>query len=531
MARREVGGESLGADAWGPFEPFERAELADHGVQRGCVIRCCLNHLNDRRITGSSHPDVVRVGRVGPAGRGRAMKNKAAASTSQKNGSSVPPKKGLKGRVSSPTVVGAVLTLLVALLVAYYNGLTEGLSAPLRTSTTTIPAANTGANDASRRPTHRSVPTRTSAPASHGPQDAIALQNALREQARAKAGSKSRTAAEATKRADMCADKAEACSSWADAGECDRNPAYMRANCPLSCRLCVPPPNNGPETWQLPPLPGVDWAALEAADSTMPAPSDEELALHCPVASLLSPMPIRGLHVLCRLPASAEEPAATRTVGGSRLAVWRDADRSAGRGKPSHVFSLPAGDGAPRTMAELLGVLGARLRFVWRGAQWQPPAVFTADGLRLQTLPAVASRLGAQPLCLFEGGQFIWPPGEVGSVRQVPLPDGHLATVRTLSVQPVVLSVDNFLRPHETGYIIERAAPHLVKSGVALKDHDIGKQAKEFRTSSQYFLPTDGDASLEDIDARVQALLRVPITHAEYIQVLRYNHLEHYSAQ
>ena len=57
-----------------------------------------------------------------------------------------------------------------------------------------------------------------------------------------------------------------------------------------------------------------------------------------------------------------------------------------------------------------------------------------------------------------------------------------------------------------------------------------GKAAKEFRTSSQYFLPTTKDPMLEKIDRRVQYLTRIPISHAEYIQVLRYNHMEHYSA-
>uniref|UniRef100_A0A7S0J860 Fe2OG dioxygenase domain-containing protein n=1 Tax=Calcidiscus leptoporus TaxID=127549 RepID=A0A7S0J860_9EUKA len=70
----------------------------------------------------------------------------------------------------------------------------------------------------------------------------------------------------------------------------------------------------------------------------------------------------------------------------------------------------------------------------------------------------------------------------------------------------------------------------MAKSGVQLKDHDKGKAAKEFRTSSQYFLPTTDDALLEAIDARVMRLTRVPISHAEFIQVLRYNHMEHYSA-
>ena len=42
--------------------------------------------------------------------------------------------------------------------------------------------------------------------------------------------------------------------------------------------------------------------------------------------------------------------------------------------------------------------------------------------------------------------------------------------------------------------------------------------AKEFRTSSQYFLPTTRDPTLEKIDRRVSWLTRIPISHAEYIQ-------------
>ena len=43
---------------------------------------------------------------------------------------------------------------------------------------------------------------------------------------------------------------------------------------------------------------------------------------------------------------------------------------------------------------------------------------------------------------------------------------------------------------------------------MALKDADRGKAAKEWRTSSQYFLPTAGDKLLERIDRRVQARAR-----------------------
>ena len=65
---------------------------------------------------------------------------------------------------------------------------------------------------------------------------------------------------------------------------------------------------------------------------------------------------------------------------------------------------------------------------------------------------------------------------------------------------------------------------------VSRKDVDQGKAAVEWRTSSQYFLPTADDPKLEALDDRVQALTRTLITHAEYIQVLRYQKMEHYSA-
>ena len=90
--------------------------------------------------------------------------------------------------------------------------------------------------------------------------------------------------------------------------------------------------------------------------------------------------------------------------------------------------------------------------------------------------------------------------------------------------------MENFLNADEAEHIIARAKPHMAKSGVALKDADKGKAAKEFRTSSQFFLPTVDDPILERVDARVQSLTRLPISHAEYIQVLRYQHMEHYSA-
>lgn len=35
-----------------------------------------------------------------------------------------------------------------------------------------------------------------------------------------------------------CQDSDENCSAWADRGECEANPAWMRPNCARSCRTC-----------------------------------------------------------------------------------------------------------------------------------------------------------------------------------------------------------------------------------------------------------------------------------------------------
>ena len=78
----------------------------------------------------------------------------------------------------------------------------------------------------------------------------------------------------------------------------------------------------------------------------------------------------------------------------------------------------------------------------------------------------------------------------VPSVRCPLVCTGVDTYVRTLSLRPLVVEVENFLNVEEAQHIIARAKPYMAKSGVALKDADIGKAAKEFRTSSQYFLPT-----------------------------------------
>eukprot|EP00658_Telonema_sp_P-2_P029236 TRINITY_DN22265_c0_g1_i3.p1 TRINITY_DN22265_c0_g1~~TRINITY_DN22265_c0_g1_i3.p1 ORF type:complete len:187 (-),score=17.63 TRINITY_DN22265_c0_g1_i3:115-675(-) len=71
----------------------------------------------------------------------------------------------------------------------------------------------------------------------------------------------------------------------------------------------------------------------------------------------------------------------------------------------------------------------------------------------------------------------------------------------------------------------------MADSPVSLMDHDKGKAATEWRTSSQYFLPSSAHPAISKIRTRAQQLLRVPLDHQENaIQVLRYREAEKYDA-
>ena len=80
--------------------------------------------------------------------------------------------------------------------------------------------------------------------------------------------------------------------------------------------------------------------------------------------------------------------------------------------------------------------------------------------------------------------------------------------------------------------MISLSEPHMHTSGVSMKavDAKAGHADNEYRTSSQHSLgPTDTDELLA-LSRRVQRLTRIPITHTEQIQVLRYHPWQHYTS-
>jgi prolyl 4-hydroxylase len=144
-------------------------------------------------------------------------------------------------------------------------------------------------------------------------------------------------------------------------------------------------------------------------------------------------------------------------------------------------------------------------------------------------------------LIVTRGGQWLWPGVRIGFRRLIDLSyvpglpeekevENRTATLETLSLRPLVVSVDGFLTDDECDIIQELATPRIEYSGVVLKDHDQGRPASDFRTSQSAFLSANLHPAFEKIDDRTASLVRIPRSHQEHVQVLRYGHTEFYSA-
>lgn len=156
----------------------------------------------------------------------------------------------------------------------------------------------------------------------------------------------------------------------------------------------------------------------------------------------------------------------------------------------------------------------------------QPTAYFTPDGERLnKDIEELKDRI----VFLFEGGQFIWPGVRVGHKTLVKDTFGRGDLVmETISMTPLVFSVEEFLRDDEIDVILELSLPHLAPSGVTLQDGHENRPATDWRTSTTYWLDSSSHRVVQDIDRRTADLVKVPVSHQESVQVLRYEKTQHY---
>lgn len=177
--------------------------------------------------------------------------------------------------------------------------------------------------------------------------------------------------------------------------------------------------------------------------------------------------------------------------------------------------------------SDVRSALQDKLRLAFQHDLKQPWALFSPTGDRLklgENSPVDASTNDLFALGMFlvlEGGQWIWPGVRKGFVRHIRLDDARNATLETLSVHPLVFSVDGFLADEECDWIRQTAEPHMAQSGVSLMDRDKGKPATEWRTSETTFL-NENTAEINEIDRRTSLLVRIPQNHQEPPQVLRY---------
>ena len=320
----------------------------------------------------------------------------------------------------------------------------------------------------------------------------------------------------------------------------------MRGSCPKSCKLCVDPTarERAVSTWKMPDLAGTSesWDTVDGLATSMPV-TTEDLE-HCRVSHLLSKMPVEGMSIVCLLPPTAaakhtsHEDCDAGTDAGTepnrkanhyidrlshaRLVVWKDAHAKKPTADTAHTYShyivLPAITTA-MDLATLITIVAAKLNLVRRDTRRPLPALYSQHGAKFLSLDAVA-RVTANDgvLCFSEGGVWVWPPGPIGTVRSLQLADNRTVTIKTLSDAPVVLEIESFLSPDQAAHIQQVSAPHLHKSPVSLKDSDVGKAATEWRTSSQYFLTTDGDKKLEGIDAKLHIHIYI------YIYIIKLAH-------
>mmetsp|Transcript_36951 Transcript_36951/g.66463 ORF Transcript_36951/g.66463 Transcript_36951/m.66463 type:complete len:517 (-) Transcript_36951:119-1669(-) len=279
--------------------------------------------------------------------------------------------------------------------------------------------------------------------------------------------------------------------------------------------------------------------------------------------------PVPGLHVVCVDPIylevdGKEQPLSDSSdigqtlheVDSLRVTFYKGSHASPLRRRVKVRGNTNIDSGGVESIAwlDLKTQLIAELGLAPEGPTQQPWAVFTALGERIvgenDIISKEADEIGSNKhimhsiaasgmVVVAQGGNWMWPGVREGFQRTIELAppknaatskESHNITIETLSLKPLVLSIEGFLTDDECDYIAEKAGPTMKYSSVSLKDADVGRASSDWRTSQSTFLSADNDPILQDIEYRTGSLTRVPRTHQEYVQVLRYGTSEKYDS-
>ena len=132
---------------------------------------------------------------------------------------------------------------------------------------------------------------------------------------------------------------------------------------------------------------------------------------------------------------------------------------------------------------------------------------------------------------IYEGGNFIYPPIEVGFERNIKFRNEDINTkisnpylyvkLTTLSVHPIVIELDGFLDYKHCDYIINLSERHMKTSTVSHM-HNTQGNSNKWRTSETHWLKNN-DKIINIISKHTAEVTRIPLNHQEHVQVLRYN--------
>ncbi len=254
------------------------------------------------------------------------------------------------------------------------------------------------------------------------------------------------------------------------------------------------------------------WRLLQLEKSYRP-PQSSPLKFPCTNETLsqyLHDIPIPGLHVVC--------------YQDKTLSFYENAVHTASVPTIMEAIDISKWD-------QLRQLLVEHLKLRPTDEFHQPWATFDPVGHKLFTeIDDGSSSIAEGMFLVFQGGQWIWPGVRKGFQRIIRLDDTSNATLETLSLHPLVLSVEGFLSLEECKEIQTAASPTMHYSKVTLMDKDKGRPASDFRTSQTTFLQSHKHDFLNDINQRTAALVRVPVNHQEQVQVLRYGHTEKYDS-
>lgn len=182
----------------------------------------------------------------------------------------------------------------------------------------------------------------------------------------------------------------------------------------------------------------------------------------------------------------------------------------------------------PRTMEELRGVLETALEIPEREELQNPWVLFDRQGGEIKDMGALKN---AEVAFVQEVGVWVWPAVRVGFKQEATNVGGGKALLTTLSLRPKIFEVLNFLTDNETQTVMDvgvQQGLHSSQGVMQSKDLAKGTAAAEFRTSTQAWLHKGLSPFIGVLDERVAALTRVPESHQEAAQLLRYEEGKYY---